>query len=106
MPPPSPKFVQPPYAPGELPPGVQPNPAYRELYQTYSAVFGSIDALTEALNAPFKTFEATDAWLGPEARAWGEDLGSNRRGLTSAADTILWALHLRLSQTPRVITAG
>ncbi|ROO83884.1 hypothetical protein EDD29_1393 [Actinocorallia herbida] len=104
--PPPPGSVPPPFGTGEAPPGTLPNPAYRELYQQYTAAYGSVDALREAVNAPFRTFTATDAWLGPEARAWGAELGSNRRRLQSAADKILWSIYNRVRATPRFLTPG
>lgn len=104
--PPPPSSVPPPYSVAEAPPGDVPNPAYRELYQRYAAAYGSADALRESLNAPHRTFNTTDAWLGPEARTWGEGLTSGRRKLQTAADTILWAMYERIAATPRSLTTS
>ncbi|MCD0450945.1 hypothetical protein LO762_17340 [Actinocorallia sp. API 0066] len=104
--PPPPSSVPPPYTAGQTPPGDVPNPAYRELYQRYAAAYGSADTLRECLNAPHRTFLGTDAWLGPEARTWGEDLTSSRRRLQTAADTILWAIYERVTATPRSLTTS
>ncbi|MDX6743154.1 hypothetical protein [Actinocorallia sp. A-T 12471] len=70
------------------------------------AAYGSVDALRESMNAPHRTFTATDAWLGPEARAWGEELTATRRKLQNAADTILWSIYDRVGATPRTIATG
>jgi len=99
--PPPPGTLPPPYTPATVPPGTVPNPAYRDLYQRYSAAYGSIDQMREALNPAVRTFNATDAWLGPEARSWGDNLMTSRQNLRSASDKILWAIYNRLVETER-----
>ncbi|GAA2578590.1 hypothetical protein SMC26_28725 [Actinomadura fulvescens] len=86
-----------------LPPTEQPNPAYRQLYQSYVDAYGSIGQLRKALDPALKTLRGTDAWLGPEAREWGGQLDAQRGHLQKAADRILWDIYDRLSATQRVI---
>ena len=104
--PPPPGSVPPPYTPATVPPGSVPNPAYRELFQRYSAAYGSIDQMREALNPAVRTFNSTDAWLGPEARAWSDGLMTNQRNIRSASDKILWAIYNRLTETERSLPTG
>ncbi|RAY13081.1 hypothetical protein DPM19_21525 [Actinomadura craniellae] len=104
--PPPPSSVPLPFdgaAAATLPPGQSPNPAYRQLYQAYQSAYGSIDELRRALDSPVKTLNGTDAWLGPEARQWGDQLEDGRRRLRSAADRILWDIYTALSATDRVV---
>ncbi|WP_344829923.1 hypothetical protein [Actinocorallia longicatena] len=84
-----------------LPPGHVANPAYAALFRAYTAAYGSIDAMREALGPPNKTLNATDAWLGPEARTWGGDLVNNQSTLRKASDQILWDIYDRLYATQR-----
>jgi hypothetical protein len=51
-----------------------------------------------------RTLGGTDAWLGPEARQWGDRLTAGRRTLHQAADRILWDIYTTLTATDRVIT--
>jgi len=83
-----------------------PNPAYRELFQRYSAAYKSIDQIREALNPAVRTFNATDAWLGPEARAWGNGLLKGQKDLRKAADSILWGIYEKLTSTERSLPTG
>ncbi|WP_242901934.1 hypothetical protein [Actinomadura terrae] len=86
-----------------LPPTERPNPEYARLYQAYADAYGSIDRLRNALDASARTFNSTDAWLGPEARQWGGQLDANRNALRKAADRILWDIYDRLNATQRTI---
>lgn len=104
--PPPPGSLPPPLdasAAAKLSPTEQPNPEYRTLYQAYADAYGGIDRLREALDAPVRTLNGTDAWLGPEARQWGGLLDENRNTLRKAADRILWDIYDRLSATQRTI---
>ncbi|GLZ10515.1 hypothetical protein Acsp04_07500 [Actinomadura sp. NBRC 104425] len=106
--PPPPGSLLPPLdasAAAKLPPTERPNPAYRQLYQAYADAYGSIGRLRNALDAPVKTLNGTDAWLGPEARQWGGQLDENRASLQKAADRILWDIYDRLNATQRTIPA-
>lgn len=107
--PPPPGSLPPPLtgtAAQKLPPGQAPNPRYQELYQAYQDAYGSIDQLRRALDAPAKTLQGTDAWLGPEARTWGSELTAHQHTLKSAADKILWDIYTVLASTERVTTAA
>ncbi|GAA2732524.1 hypothetical protein GCM10010439_50480 [Actinocorallia aurantiaca] len=104
--PPPPDSVPPPYTPATVPPGNVPNPAYRELFQRYSAAYGSIDQMREALNPAVRTFNATDAWLGPEARTWGDGLLKSQKDIRKAADSILWGIYEKLTSTERSLPTG
>ncbi|HEX2314759.1 MAG TPA: hypothetical protein VHJ17_13540 [Thermomonospora sp.] len=104
---PPPGSLQPPIDPGtarQLPPNEVPNPEYERLYHAYRDAYGSIDQLRRALDPPIRTLEGTDAWIGPEARAWGGQLEDNRRALHQAAERILADLHAVLVATPRTIS--
>lgn len=106
MAPPPPGSLQPPIdaaAALKLPPNEAPNPAYERLYHAYRDAYGSIDQLRRALDPPAKTMGGTDAWLGPEARAWGGQLDQNRHILHQAADKILTDIHAALMSTPRTV---
>ncbi|MEU5989460.1 hypothetical protein ABZ806_10805 [Spirillospora sp. NPDC047418] len=104
--PPPPGSLPPPLtgaAAAKLPPSEQPNPEYQRLYRAYADAYGGIDRLRQALDAPVRTLRGTDAWLGPEARAWGGRLDANRAALRKAADRILWDVYDRLSATQRTV---
>ena len=104
--PPPPGSVPPPYTPVTVPPGSVPNPAYRELFQRYSAAYESSNQVRDALNPAVRTFNATDAWLGPEARAWGDSLLKGQKDLRKAADSILWGIYEKLTSTERSLPTG
>ncbi|MQY02434.1 hypothetical protein [Actinomadura macrotermitis] len=104
--PPPPGSLPPPLtgaAAAALGPAEQPNPAYQQLYQAYADAYGGIDRLRRALDPAVKTLGGTDAWLGPEARAWGAQLEEQRGDLRKAADQILWDIYARLSATQRTV---
>ncbi|REE99570.1 hypothetical protein [Thermomonospora umbrina] len=103
---PPPGSLQPPIDPvtaRQLPPNEAPNPEYERLYHAYRDAYGSIDQLRRALDPSVRTLEGTDAWIGPEARAWGGQLEDNRRTLHQAADRILADMHATLVATPRTV---
>src|SRR5215813_6132002 len=107
--PPPPGSLPPPIdgaAAQKLPPGQSPNPRYKELYQAYQDAYGSIDQLRQAIDPAVKTISGTDAWLGPEARAWGDRLTGEQQSLRGAADKILWDIYTVLAATTRVNQAG
>jgi hypothetical protein len=107
--PPPPGSLPPPLegaAAQKLPPGQLPNPHYRELYQAYQQAYGSIDQLRSALDPAMRTANGTDAWIGPEARAWSGQLDGRQQALRKAADTILWDIYTVLAGTQRITTAG
>jgi hypothetical protein len=104
-PPPPPGGLPPPIegvAAQQLPPGQRPNPAYKRLYQTYESAYGSIDQLRRALDPAVRTMRGTDAWLGPEARQWDDQLTDNQQSIRKAADRILWDIYNTLAATKRV----
>ncbi|MBW8480906.1 hypothetical protein [Actinomadura parmotrematis] len=104
--PPPPGSLPPPFdvaSSATLAPTEQPNPDYRRLFQSYADAYNSIDRLRQALDPAMKTMGGTDAWLGPEARAWNGRLESARGDLRKAADQILWDIYDRLSATRRTI---
>jgi hypothetical protein len=85
------------------PPGdtMQPNPAYADLYQAYQRAYASADTLDKALDPPVRT--AGDAWVGPAARTWQNDLETQRGQLKKAATQILWDIYGALSKVPPFI---
>ena len=85
------------------PPGgtMQPNPAYADLYQAYQRAYASADTLDKALDPPVRT--AGDAWVGPAARSWQNDLETQRGQLKKAATQILWDIYGALSKVPPFI---
>jgi hypothetical protein len=78
-----------------------PNPEYAELYNAYQRAFDSAHTLEEALDPPART--AGDAWVGPAARSWQNDLGTQRGQLKKAAAQILWDIYGALSKVPPFI---
>jgi hypothetical protein len=100
-----------PPAPGTLPPPTgpspaadptqRPNPAYAELYEAYQRAFESAHTLEKALDPPVRT--AGDAWVGPAARSWQNDLETQRGRLKKAAAQILWDIYGALSKVPPFI---
>jgi hypothetical protein len=99
--PPSPATLHSPSDPP--PPGdtMRPNPAYAELYHAYQRAFASADTLDRALDPPVRT--AGDAWVGPAARTWQNDLETQRGQLKKAATQILWDIYGALSKVPPFI---
>jgi hypothetical protein len=99
--PPAPVTLRPPSAPP--PPGddQRPNPAYAELYDAYQRAFDSAHTLERALDPPVRT--AGDAWVGPAARSWQQDLETQRGRLKQAAAQILWDIYGALSKVPPFI---
>lgn len=99
--PPAPGMLRPPSDPP--PPGdtQRPNPAYAELYHAYGRAFESAHTLERALDPPART--AGDAWVGPAARSWQNDLEARRGQLKKAAEQILWDIYGALSKVPPFI---
>jgi hypothetical protein len=99
--PPAPGTMRPPSAappPGDL---QRPNPAYAELYDAYQRAFDSAHTLERALDPPVRT--AGDAWVGPAARSWQQELETQRGRLKQAAAQILWDIYGALSKVPPLI---
>ncbi len=99
--PPSPGTLR---SPSDLPPAgstQRPNPAYAELYQAYQRAYDSAHTLETALDPPVRT--AGDAWVGPAARTWQNDLDTQRGQLKKAAAQILWDIYGALSKVPPFI---
>ena len=99
--PPSPGTLR---SPADPPPagGTQrPNPEYAELYDAYQRAFESAHTLEKALDPPVRT--AGDAWVGPAARSWQNDLETQRGQLKKAATQILWDIYGALSKVPPFI---
>jgi hypothetical protein len=98
--PPAPATLRPPTDP---PPAGAPalRPEYAELYQAYQRAFASAHTLEKALDPPVRT--AGDAWVGPAARSWQNDLESRRGELKKAAAQILWDIYGALSKVPPFI---
>ena len=100
--PPSPGTLQPPSTPPPAGGAAQrPNPAYAELYNAYQRAFESAHTLEKALDPPVRT--AGEAWVGPAARSWQNDLESRRGQLKKAAAQILWDIYGALSKVPPFI---
>lgn len=99
--PPPPDTLHPPT--GRPPPGgtQQPNPEYAELYNAYKRAFESAHTLEAALDPPART--AGEAWVGPAARTWQNDLETHRGQLKKAAGQILWDIYGALSKVPPFI---
>jgi hypothetical protein len=100
--PPAPGTLRPPSEPppaGDL--TQRPNPAYAELYDAYQRAFASAHTLEKALDPPVRT--AGDAWVGPAARSWQNDLEAQRGRLKKAAAQILWDIYGALSKVPPFI---
>src|SRR5262245_1739418 len=71
--PPAPGTLRPPCDPppaGDI--TQRPNPEYAELYDAYQRAFESAQTLEKALDPPVRT--AGEAWVGPAARSWQNDL--------------------------------
>jgi hypothetical protein len=100
--PPAPATLPPPSGP---PPSgdvtQRPNPEYAELYDAYQRAFESVHTLEKALDRPART--AGDAWVGPAARSWQNDLETQRGHLKKAAAQILWDIYGALSKVPPFI---
>lgn len=74
------------------------NPAYAELYHAYQRAFDGARTLEKALDPPART--VGDAWVGPAARTWENDLRTQRGRLKQAASQILWDIYGALSKVP------
>lgn len=100
--PPAPATLPP---PSDAPPAgdltQRPNPEYAELYDAYQRAFSSAHTLERALDPPVRT--SGDAWVGPAARAWQNDLETQRDRLRKAAAQILWDIYGTLSKVPPFI---
>jgi hypothetical protein len=99
--PPSPGTLR---SPSDPPPAgdvQRPNPEYADLYQAYQRAFESAHTLEKALDPPVRT--AGDAWVGPAARGWQNDLETQRGELKKAAAQILWDIYGALSKVPPFI---
>lgn len=99
--PPSPGTLRPPSDPPPAGGTQRPNPEYADLYQAYQRAFESAQTLEKALDPPVRT--AGDAWVGPAARGWQNDLETQRAELKKAAAQILWDIYGALSKVPPFI---
>ncbi|GAB2868004.1 hypothetical protein GCM10027176_82150 [Actinoallomurus bryophytorum] len=99
--PPSPGTLRSPSDPPPAGDTQRPNPEYADLYQAYQRAFESAHTLEKALDPPVRT--AGDAWVGPAARGWQNDLETQRGELKKAATQILWDIYGALSKVPPFI---
>ncbi|MEW9530362.1 hypothetical protein [Microbispora sp. NPDC049125] len=77
-----------------------PNPRYRDLEAAITAVREHIHVLETALDPACAQFGGEAVWVGPAARAFGEELNGNRGRMKTAVQHVLAELEAELRTTP------
>ncbi|ETK32497.1 hypothetical protein [Microbispora sp. ATCC PTA-5024] len=77
-----------------------PNPRHRELEAALAAVREHLHVLETALDAACAQFGGEAVWVGPAARAFGDELQGRRARLRAAARQVLSELEAELRTTP------
>ncbi|MCT9929413.1 hypothetical protein N5079_04185 [Planotetraspora sp. A-T 1434] len=81
-----------------------PNPRYRDLETALAAVRAHIHVLETALDPACAQFGGQAVWVGPTARAFGEELNGRRARVKTAAQHVLAELEAELRATPSKIS--
>ncbi|MEV7966847.1 hypothetical protein AB0O34_12815 [Sphaerisporangium sp. NPDC088356] len=81
-----------------------PNPKYRDLETALAAVRAHIHVLETALDPVCAQFGGQAVWVGPTARAFGEELNGRRARIRTAAQHVLAELEAELRATPTKIS--
>jgi hypothetical protein len=81
-----------------------PNPRYRDLETALAATREHIHVLETALDNACATFGGRAVWVGPTARAFGDELNGRRARVRTAARHVLAELEAELRATPRMVS--
>ncbi|MEZ0072583.1 hypothetical protein [Planotetraspora sp. GP83] len=81
-----------------------PNPRYRDLETALAAVRAHIHVLETALDPACAQFGGQAVWVGPTARAFGEELNGRRARMKMAAQHVLAELEAELRATPTKVS--
>ncbi|GII54599.1 hypothetical protein Pth03_29880 [Planotetraspora thailandica] len=80
-----------------------PNPRYQDLQTALTAVREHLHVLETALDQACATFAGNPVWVGPTARAFGEELHERRARIRTTAHRVLAELEAELRATPRTV---
>jgi hypothetical protein len=81
-----------------------PNPKYRDLETALAAVRAHVHVLETALDRACARFGGQAVWVGPTARAFGEELNGRRSRMRTAVQHVLAELEAELRSTPRTVS--
>ncbi|MFC4590351.1 hypothetical protein [Sphaerisporangium corydalis] len=81
-----------------------PNPRHRDLEAALAAVRAHVRVLETALDRACAQFGGQAVWVGPTARAFGEELNGRRSRIKTAAEHVLAELEAELRSTPSKIS--
>jgi hypothetical protein len=77
-----------------------PNPRYQDLETALATIREHVRVMETALDAACAQFGGEAVWVGPAARAFGEELRGRRARIKSAAQHVLDELEAELRSTP------
>ena len=77
-----------------------PNPRHRDLETALAAVRAHTHVVETALDRACAQLGGEAVWVGPTARAFGEELNGRRARLKTAAQHVLTELETELRNTP------
>ncbi|MFC4531748.1 hypothetical protein [Sphaerisporangium dianthi] len=77
-----------------------PNPRHRDLEAALDVVRAHVQVLERVLDPACATFGGQAVWVGPTARAFGEELNGRRARIKTAAQHVLAELEEELRTTP------
>jgi hypothetical protein len=81
-----------------------PNPRHRDLETALAAVRAHVHVLETALDTACAQFGGQAIWVGPTARAFGEELNGRRSRIKTAAQHVLAELEAELRSTPSKVS--
>ncbi|WP_214412920.1 hypothetical protein [Sphaerisporangium fuscum] len=81
-----------------------PNPRHRDLEIALATVREHAHVLETALDPACAHFGGQAVWVGPTARAFGEELNGRRARIKTAVQHVLAELEAELRSTPRKVS--
>lgn len=81
-----------------------PNPRHQDLDAALAAVRAHVRVLETALDPACAQFGGHAVWVGPTARAFGEELNGRRARMKTAVQHILAELEAELRSTPSKVS--
>lgn len=80
------------------------NPRHRDLEVALAAVRTRLKILETSLDTACTQFGSQAVWVGPTARAFGEELTGRRRRIKTAVQHVLAELEAELRATPSKVS--
>lgn len=80
------------------------NPLYAQLTSLYADLQRDAPTMSDALKAADQQMAAGQTWVGPAARAWGDQLNGYSQNCASQVNTMLSEVEAAIASTPAKVT--